>query len=157
MAPVPIIRLGSTCTTACLFLMLVGGGKGSEIPADPQTDAHQPSAPSEPLVIQGRITTIQGTLVTVKTPNGYPGGLGIHAQIVIAGPTFKVDVSRARVLLPDGKQADTRPLAVGDRLLVVLNRPGPESPASGSPGSANQTYVASTIERIAYSDKIITH
>ena len=62
--------------------------------------------------------------MTVKTPDGYPGGPGVHAQFVTAGPTFRVDVSRARVLLPDGKQADELPLAVGDRVLMVLSWTG---------------------------------
>jgi hypothetical protein len=90
----------------------------------------------------------------VKTPDGYPGGPGIHAQFVIAGPTFKVDISRARVLLPDGKQADKLPLAVGDHVLAVLSG---ESPVPGSPPNVNRTYFASIIERVVQSDKIITH
>jgi len=93
----------------------------------------------------------------VKTPDGYPGGPGIHAQFVIGGPTFKVDVSRARVLLPDGMMVDTRPLAVGDRVLMVLSGPGSASPAPSGPGSINRTYFASTIERIADTDKVTTH
>jgi hypothetical protein len=129
---------------ASLLLMVLGSVKGREVS-------------SYPLVIQGRITTIQGALVTVKTPDGYPGGPGIHAQFVTAGPTFKADVSRARVLLPDGKQADTLPLAVGDRVLMVLSRPDSGSPAPASPANVNQTYFASTIERIVLSDKIVTH
>lgn len=112
---------------------------------------------SESLVIQGGITDIQGDLVTVKTPNGYPGRTGGHAQFVTAGPTFKVDVSRARVLLPDGKQADKVPLAVGDRVLMVLSGPTSGSPAPVNPGNISQTYFASVIERIVQSDKMTTH
>jgi hypothetical protein len=140
-----------------MLLMVLGSVKGREVRADSQTQVYRQPVSSEPLVIQGRITTMQGALVTVKTPDGYPGGPGIHAQVVIAGPTFKVDVSRARVLLPDGKQADTLPLTAGDRVLMVLSRPDSGSPAPGSPGNVNQTYFASTIERIVYSDKITTH
>jgi len=141
---------------ASMLLMALGSVKGREGPADSQTQVHAQPVSSEPLVIQGRITGMQGALVTVKTPDGYPGGGG--AQFVTAGPTFKVDVSRARVLLPDGKQADKLPLAVGDRVLMVLSRPDSGSPAPlGSPGNFNQTYFASTIERIVYSDKITTH
>ena len=87
---------------ATLLLTVTGGGKGRAVQAQSQTKVQQPSAASEPLVIQGRITGIQGDLVTVKTPDGYPGGPGAHALFVSAGPTFKVDVSRCRVLLPDG-------------------------------------------------------
>jgi hypothetical protein len=143
---------------ASILLMVIGSVKGRDVRADSQTQVSRQPVSSDPLVIQGRITAIQGALVTVKVPDGYPGGPGIHAQVVIAGPTFKVDVSRARVLLPDGKQADTQPLAVGDRVLMVLTGPDSESPAPSSrPGNVDRTYSASTIERIVYSDKITTH
>jgi hypothetical protein len=140
-----------------LLLMVVGSVKGREGQADSQTQAHRQPVSSEPLVIQGRITAMQGAIVTVKTPDGYPGGPGIHAHVVIAGPTFKVDVSGARVVLPDGKQTDTLPLAVGDRVLMVLGQPDSGSPTPGGPANVNQTYFASTIEHVVYSDKIITH
>ena len=142
---------------ASVLLMVLGGVRGREVRADSQTQAYGQPASSDPLVIQGRITAIQGPLVTVKTPDGYPGGPGMHAQFVTAGPTFRVDVSRARVLLPDGKQADELPLAVGDRVLMVLREPGSGSPEPSSPGNIIRTYFASIIERIADSDKIITH
>jgi len=142
---------------ASMLLMGFGSVKGREVRANSQTQAHRQPASSEPIVIQGRITGIQGALVTVKTPDGYPGGPGVHAQFVIAGPTFKVDISRARVLLPDGKQVDRLPLAVGDRVLMVLSGPDSESPAPGSSRNVNQTYSASIIERVVQSDTIITH
>ena len=127
---------------------------GREVQADSQNQVDRQPASSEPLVIQGRITGIQGAVVTVKTPDGYPGGPGGHAQFVIAGPTFRVDVSRARVLLPDGKQTDKLPLAVGDRVLIVLT--GPDS-GSAEPASVSRTYSASIVERVVQGDKIITH
>jgi len=142
---------------ASMLLMGLGSVNGREVPADSQTQVYRQPVSSDPLVIQGRITAIQGPLVTVKTPDGYPGGPGMHAQFVTAGPTFRVDVSRARVLLPDGKQADELPLAVGDRVLMVLREPGSGSPEPSSPGNIIRTYFASIIERIADSDKIITH
>jgi hypothetical protein len=142
---------------ASMFLMVLGTVKAQNVPTDSQTQSHRKPASSDALVIQGRITAIQEALAIVKTPDGYPGGPGIHAQVVIAGPSFKVDVSRARVLLPDGKQADKLPLAVGDRVLMVLRGPGSGLPEPSSPGNISQTYLASIIERIADSDKIITH
>ena len=143
---------------ASVLLMLIGGVKSREVRADSQTQLSRQSVPSDPLVIQCRITAIQGALVTVKVPDGYPGGPGIHAQVVTAGPTFKVDVSHARVLLPDGKEADTQPLAVGDRVLMVLRGPDSEGPAPlGKLANLDRTYFASTIERIVYNDKIVTH
>jgi hypothetical protein len=145
---------------ASVLLMLIGGGKSREVRADSQTQVSRRSVSSDSLVtvIQGRITAIQGALVTVKVPDGYPGGPGIHAQVVTAGPTLKVDVSHARVLLPDGKQPDTQPLAVGDRVLMVLRGPDSEGPAPlGKLANLDRTYFASTIERIVYNDKIVTH
>jgi len=131
--------------------------KGSMVRADSQTQAHGQPASPELLVIQGRITAIEGQIVTLKAPDSYPGGAGVHAQFVIAGPTFRVDVSRARVLLFDGKQADKLPLAVGDRVLMVLSGADTESIAPASPSNASHTYFASIVERIVQSDKIVTH
>jgi hypothetical protein len=127
---------------------------GREVRADSQSQVERQPASSEPLVIQGRITGIQGTLVTVKVPDGYPGGGGGHAQFVTAGPIFRVDVSRARVLLPDGKQTDKLPLAVGDHVLMVLT--GPDS-SSAEPGKVSPTYSASIVERVVQDDKVFTH
>jgi len=105
-------------------------------------------------VIQGRITALQGTLVTVKLPDGYPGGPGAHAQFVTRGPSFRVDISHARVLLPDGSQTDKLPLALGDRVVMVLKRPDSTSAGSGSP---SLTYSASIVERVVPGDRVITH
>lgn len=161
MGPNAIIRRRSrkiyALLAATMLLMALGSVQGHEARADSQTQVQRQPASSELLVIQGRITGIQGALVTVKTPDGYPGGPGVHAQFVIAGPAFRVDVSRARVLSPDGKQADKLPLAVGDRVLMVLSGPDSESPAPASPRNVNQTYFASIIERIVQSDTIATH
>jgi hypothetical protein len=120
-----------------------------------QAEAQPKTASSTPFVIQGRITALEGTLLTLKTPDDYPGGRGAHAQFVIAGSSFRVDISRARVLLPDGRRADKLPLAVGDRVLMVLSGPDSESPAPGSPGSV--VHFASIVERLAPGDKISTH
>jgi hypothetical protein len=139
---------------AIMLLTALYSLAGREVRTDSQNQVHRPPASSEPLVIQGRITGIQGTLVTVKTPDGYPGGPGSHAQFVTSGPIFRVDVSRAHVVLPDGKQTDKLPLAVGDRVLMVLT--GPDA-GSAEPGSVGPTYSASIVERVVQGDKIITH
>ena len=103
-----------------VLLTAVYNVTGREVRAGTQKQVDRQPASSGPLVIQGRITGIQGTLVTVKVPDGYPGVKGGHAQFVTAGPIFRVDVSHARVLLPDGKQTDKMPLAIGDRVFMVL-------------------------------------
>ena len=139
---------------AIILLTVIRSMTGREVRAGSQARMDRQSGSSEPLVIQGRITGIQGAVVTVKTPDGSPGGRGGHAQFVISGPTFRVDVSRARVLLPDGKQTDKLPLAVGDRVLIALT--GVDS-GSAEPGSVSPTYSASIVERVVQGDKIITH
>jgi hypothetical protein len=140
--------LVATMLLAALFSTACARARASQLRVE------QPPTSSVPLVIQGRITEIQGSLATVKTPDGYPGGPGVHAQFVTAGPTFRIDVSGARLLLPDGRQADKVPLAVGDRVVAVLTGPN-----SGSPlrGGARQTYFASVVERVIKGDKIVTH
>lgn len=109
---------------------------------------------SEPLLIQGRITALQGALLTVKTPDGYPGGQGAHALFVTAGPSFQIDVSHARILLADGKKIDKQPLAVGDRVVVLVSEPA--SPPPAAPG-VNRAYAASIIERVVQGDRMVTH
>jgi hypothetical protein len=140
-----------------MFLAVLGSVMGLHVRADSRTQMENQPASAEFFVIQGRVTAIQGALVTVKTPDGYPGGPGLHAQFVVAGPIFRVDISHACVLLPDGKKVDKQPLGVGDRVLMVLS--GPESGSSGPtrPGIIDQTYFASIIERTVQSDKITTH
>jgi hypothetical protein len=140
-----------------MLVMLLCTVKAQNVPADSQTQLHRKPFSSDTLVIQGRITSIQGALATVKTPDGYPGGPGIHAQVVMGGAVFKVDVTRARVLLPDGRLTDTLPLAAGDRVLMVLSGLGAGSSGPNSPGNIGQTYFASIIERIIDSDRIVTH
>jgi len=143
------VLLGATMLFTALYSVT-----GLAVRADSQNQVDRQPASPEPLVIQGRITGIQGAVVTLKTPDGYPGGPGGHAQFVIAGPTFRVDVSRARVLLPDGKQTDKLPLAVGDRVLMVLTVPESRSP---EPGTVSRTYSASIVERVVQGDKLTTH
>ena len=129
-------RTAYVLLAATMLLTTLGSMNAREARADSQTQVDRQPASFGPLVIQGRITAIQGALVTVKTPDGYPGEPGIHAQFVTVGPTFKVDVSRARLLLPDGKQADKVPLAVGDRVLMVSwpaeSRPRPVVPRTST-------------------------
>jgi hypothetical protein len=82
-----------------MLLTVLGSVKGHEVPAS-QTRVQRQPVSSDPLVIQGRITTMQGALVTVKAPDSYAGGPGIHAQFVIAGRTFaSVGASTFQVLL----------------------------------------------------------
>jgi hypothetical protein len=147
----------STSLSASILLMLLCSIKAQDVPAGPQTQVRRKPDSCAPLVIQGRITAIHGAVVTVKTPDAYPGGPGVHAQFVIGGPTFKADISRARILLADGRGIDSLPLAVGDHVLMLLSGPDSGSPNPNIPGNISQTYFATTIERIVQDDKMITH
>ena len=137
------------------IMLLAGfyGLTGHEVRASSQNLVDRPAS-SQLLVIQGRITGIQGMIVTMKLPDGYPGEKGGHAQFVTTGPIFRVDVSHARVLLPDGKQTDKLPLAIGDRVLMVLTG---SYAGSAESGSVRPTYSASIVERVVSDDKITTH
>jgi hypothetical protein len=111
-----------------------------------------------PLVIQGRITAVDGDTLTMKPPDSYPGGEGgVHAHFVVAALPIRVDISHARILLADGKQEDTRAFTVGAQVVVVLTSSpsGPPSPENGA--NPNQLSTACVIERIESGDKIVTH
>ncbi|MGI8989983.1 MAG: hypothetical protein ACR2I2_10410 [Bryobacteraceae bacterium] len=107
-----------------------------------------------PLAIQGQITAIRDKTVTIKTPDGYPGGPGVHARFVTLGPTFQVDVSQAPVLLPDGRKLDpVQQLLVGDWVLAVLSTSKSGAP---SPNTGDVKH-ALFLERIVTGGGIITH
>lgn len=104
-------------------------------------------------VIQGRIAAIEGSVLTVKTPDRFPGGgPGMHAQFVMRGAEMRVDLSAGRVLHPDGKQEDRQPLAVGERVVVVFR----ETAAAGAEAE-NAVHTAAVVERVSTSDKVETH
>ncbi len=105
------------------------------------------------ILVQGRVTEVHDTMITVKTPDGAPGGEGIHPMYVTSGPTFQVDVSRARFTLPDGKQLDTKPLSVGEHVVMALAKPK----LTARNRDTIQTYLASVVERVAPGDSIVTH
>jgi hypothetical protein len=147
-------RKNCVLLAATVLLAALATVKGEGVQAGSQTQVQRQCAPSDLLVIQGRVTNIVDALVSVKTPDGYPGERGGHPLFVVAGATFSVDITRARLLLPDGKQADRTSLVVGDRVLMVLSGPDSGSPQSGS---LTHAYFACIVERIAQSDKITTH
>jgi hypothetical protein len=133
-----------------LAMAMVAAVAGREGNAEAQAkDANAPAGDCSGLrVIQGRITAIDGSVVTVKTPDGFPGGPGIHAQFVMRGPEFRVDISVSKILLPDGKEDDKQPLAVGERVVAVLTQ-------AGEAGGA--TVSAAIVERVSTSDRVTTH
>jgi hypothetical protein len=119
-------------------------------------NAHPEASCEGAFVIQGRITKIEGGVVTVKTPDVNPPVQQGRPLYVVAGSKFRVDVSSARTLMPDGKTIDKQPLAAHEHVLMVLSGTAPE-PGPGNPGSAGQIYSASVIERLTQSDVIELH
>lgn len=131
----------------------MAGGEGGKAGAEENAGAAQAGDCSGLRVIQGRITAMDGSALTVKTPDGYPGGgPGMHAQFVTRGPEFRVDISASRVLQPDGQQEDKQPLAVNERVVVVLNQAAATAAEGGNP-----TYAAVVVERVSTSDRVVTH
>ena len=103
-------------------------------------------------LIQGRITALQGSLISVKTPDAYPRGPGRRSLYVAAGPTFRVNIATARFLLADGQRTDPKPLAVGERVIVLLSMPYIQPPVT--PRTPPSIYAATVIERQAVADSI---
>ena len=144
-------------TTLLLTIFLSVSGLGIQGTSQPQAKGE--TNPPGPLVIQGRITKIEGAVVTVKTPDLnpplQPGGGG--PLFIVAGPRFRVDVSSARILMPDGKKIDTQPLAVNDRVLMVLSGADAASPEPRNLENSNHIYSASIIEHLAHGDVLAMH
>ena len=128
-----------------------------EIRAESSEHAHRTPASCTTLLIQGRIVAFEGSIVTVKTPDTYPGsGPGIHAQFVKLGSSFRLDISAAHILLPDGAQPDRQPLAVGNHVVAVLCG-RPSNTVRPNPSTFHITYHATIIERTEAGEKVITH
>jgi hypothetical protein len=134
---------------------VAGGGKeggAQEGSGAAPADARPGWCVADLRMVQGRVTAIDGNLLTVKTPDGYPGGPGIHAQFVTRGPEFRVDISAGRVLEPDGRQDDRQPLAVGERVVVLFREP-----SAASAETTNAPLAAVMVERVSTSDRVVTH
>jgi hypothetical protein len=131
-------------------LAALGGAHAAARGAQSENGTHPVVRETGLRVIQGRITAIDGSRVTVKTPDGYPGGPGVHAQFVTAGPVIEADTAGGQILQPDGRRPDARPLLVGERVLMVL---GPADEAAAGSGMGH----AVIVERLAAGDKIVSH
>jgi hypothetical protein len=124
----------------------------------PCSAARHERCSSVSLVIQGRITALDGNTLTIKPPDAYPGGEGgVHAHFVVAALPIRVDISHARILFADGKQEDKRAFAIGEQVVVLLTSPPSGPPSPGTIANRKQVSVACVIERIEAGDKIITH
>lgn len=73
-------------------------------------------------VIQGQVKTIQGNILTVKTPDlpPYCPPGRVCPAIVVVGPTFTVDISRAIFQSASGSRQRQRPrFKVGNSVVVA--------------------------------------
>jgi hypothetical protein len=147
-------RPGVSAIVLAVYFVALGGANAVAQGVQSGSGIHPIAGETEPRVIQGRITAIDGSRVTVKTPDGYPGGPGVHAQFVTAGPVIEADIAGSRILQPDGRRPDPRPLAIEDRVLMVLS--STEEAAAGS-GIEHAVIHAVIVERLATGDKIVSH
>jgi hypothetical protein len=130
---------GSSVLAGALFL----AGTTVSLSALSQVTVPAPVAPL--LLIQGKVTAVQGTLLTVKTPD-----TRTSPAVIIAGPTFNVDISGATFQTASGKAMTPQPiLVIGDS--VVVAGPAGVSPALAVPAPAgpNKLIVASVVSRTA--------
>ena len=104
-----------------------------------------------PLLIQGRITAVDGDVVAVKTPDHGPGlshGPGIHSMLIALGKTYSVNIATAAFEAWDGTTMPGIKLKVGDSVVMML-KPSIDPAALLTDKSVPNTYVASLIETAA--------
>jgi hypothetical protein len=96
------------------------------------------------LVIQGKVTAIRGTVVTVKTPD-----TRTSPAVIIAGPTFSVDISGATFQSASGKSITPPPTLVVGNAVAVAGRQG-ATPASAvpTPAGPNKLIIAEVVAKI---------
>jgi hypothetical protein len=79
-------------------------------------------------LLKGEVSAVDGSLATVKTADYGPGmshGSGIHSQAIALGKSYLIDLSRARFQATDGTPVANQPLAVGDKVDMLVNsKPG---------------------------------
>jgi hypothetical protein len=101
-------------------------------------------------VIQGQVKNIQGNIVTVKTPDlpPYCPPNRVCPAIIVVGPTFTVDISRAIFQSASGRRQSSKPkLKLGD-FVVVAGRLGPSLPVVlPSPGIPPQSLTAVVVSK----------
>lgn len=131
--------------------MLVAGSVALPLTSIAQTVVDPPVIDTTPivetaplLVVQGKVTSIRGTIVTVKTPN-----IRTSPAVIIAGPTFSVDISNATFQSASGKTITPTPtLIVGDSVIVAgIQGPTPLS-AIPTPAGPNKLIIAEVVAKI---------
>lgn len=96
------------------------------------------------LVIQGKVTAIRGTVVTVKTPD-----TRTSPAVIIAGPTFSVDISGATFQSASGKSITPPPaLVVGDAVAIAGRQGATPASAVPTPAGPNKLIIAEVVAKI---------
>lgn len=132
-------------------------------PVSPINEPNPPSSNSLRLsVIQGKVTSIQGNTVTVKTPDVAPycpPGRFCPA-IIIVGPTFKVNIARATFQSPSGSPQSPKPLLKVNDSVVVVGRADVSTPVvispqlTPNPSAPPKPFTAQIISKIVTSGPI---
>ncbi|MEO8892561.1 MAG: hypothetical protein ABI417_13675 [Coleofasciculaceae cyanobacterium] len=96
------------------------------------------------LVIQGKVIAIRGTIVTVKTPN-----IQASPTLIIAGPAFSVDISKATFQSASGKLITPTPtLIIGDSIIVAGTKGETPVAAIPTPAGPNKLILAEVVAKI---------
>lgn len=122
-----MLKLFSKSSAVLAGAVIVAGITVLPLTAISQTSPPVVSDPIAPdsqklSVIQGQVETIQGKIITVKTPDlpPYCPPNQVCPAIIVVGPTFTVDISRAIFQSASGSRQRQRPrLKVGDSVVVA--------------------------------------
>ena len=96
------------------------------------------------LLIQGKVTGIRGSVVIVKTPD-----TRTSPAVIIAGPTFNVDISSATFQSATGKSITPPPtLVVGDSIAVAGRQGATPVSAIPTPAGPNKLIIAEVVATI---------
>ncbi len=79
-------------------------------------------------LLKGDVSAIDGSLAAIKTADYGPGlshGEGIHSHAIVLGKSYLIDLSNARFQATDGTGVANKGLAVGDKVVMLVNsKPG---------------------------------
>jgi hypothetical protein len=100
-------------------------------------------------LLTGEVTAVNGSLATVKTANYRPGpNTGVRSHAIAVGKSYVVDLSRALFQAIDGTPVTSQKLAVGDKVIMLLNAT-PNAPQS----AANATVFNYTVHEVIRNDQ----
>lgn len=140
-----MLKFFSKSSSVLAGAMLVAGSIALPITAIAQSVVNPPLTDLAPLLlIQGKVTAITGTIVTVKTPN-----TRTSPAVIIAGPTFTVDISDAIFQSTSGKSITPPPtLVVGDAVAIAGRQGTTPATAIPTPAGPNKLIIAEVVAKI---------